>query len=136
MNENQTPTAIPVKLYYKPWDRNREHGIDSVRPVDESEYILRLEPGDVFAVFEDSNKSDGRGPRFLHSLHLDLGYATLSARGLGVQGSLGDIGIQAPTSRDIMAFDADGNEVVVATTIEYRPVNWEKRIHKVGSERV
>lgn len=133
MNENQTPTAIPVKLYYKPWDRNREHGIDSVRPVDESEYILRLEPGDLFVVHEDTNKSDGRGPRIQHSRHLDLANACRTARGLGVQGSLGGIGIQAPTSRDIMAFDADGNEVVVATTVEYVPVRWENRVRQADA---
>ncbi|XKH58461.1 hypothetical protein LG293_17725 (plasmid) [Citricoccus nitrophenolicus] len=125
--KHSEPTRIPVKATLNQWDPTR---IKSVRPTAEPDatHWLELNGDELFAVHEDSNKSDGRGPRFLHSRHLDFDSARRTAIGKGVQGSMGELSLCAPKEVPVMAYAADGTTVQVALNVEYPTVPWESRL--------
>ena len=102
---------------------------DHLDPDDRNACILTLEDGEYFQVLEDTNKSDGFGPRSAAGNYLDYRDALMAARGKGVQGSLGHIQIMTLAKvEQITAIDHDGHEVVMGTRPVWRSVDIPSRL--------
>jgi hypothetical protein len=112
----------------------RDHGFGrAVRkakpaPVDTATHTLTLCDNEVFAVYEDQNKSDGYGGRSIVGYFTDLETAHTAARGMGVQGSLGDIRISLPVPTEVHAVNRDGSKTAIGTNTSFHPVSWESRL--------
>lgn len=79
-------------------------------------FRLPIYDGEFFQVLEDTDKSEGRGPRSAAGNYLEYVDARIASRGKGAQGGAGYVELMTPAVKVVTAIDGEGNEVVMGET--------------------
>lgn len=119
------PTSEPVADEKGRWG-DKKYGVEFI-----------ITGNEHFLVMEDTNKSDGCGPRVEAGRYFDYADAYRAAQGKGVQGGLGVIQIVVESGvSDYIVIGPDGEKVVLETSIYWSTQDLSKRLRLLDGREI